>query len=208
MITLELVDHDLQVQLQQASATTQLAFQKAMRDITAYAHRILAQNMGDGGFIGVRTGMMRRAIKEEVTVDASGMTGRVYLDPAMGRYFDIQETGGTIMPTNAQFLTIPLAAMLTGSGVARGTARDVFATPQAFGFQSTFIAHGVIFGVETGGAKALGTVVPLFALKASVTIPGTHYLQQTLDQILGWIQQRLEDATGEVVRIVDGAATP
>ena len=82
--------------------------------------------------------------------------------------------------------------MLTGNGVARGTAAQVKANPVAFGFKATFIpkGHDVIMGVPLAAKHR--TAIPLFALKPSVTIPGRHFIDATLDQNRDWIQARFE----------------
>jgi hypothetical protein len=91
--------------------------------------------------------------------------------------------------------------MNTGNGVARASAHQVRDNPSAYGFKSTFIPKGkhVIMGVPLGASK---TIVPLFALKPSVTIPGRHYLETTLTQNWSWIADRLEKITGEATNVI------
>jgi hypothetical protein len=94
-------------------------------------------------------------------------------------YAEIQERGGTITAKDT-LLTIPLDAMLTGRGIARGTAHEVIDNPGRFGFDGTFFSRGVLMGRRGEGADA--EVEPLFALRRSVTIPAHPYAQPALDQ--------------------------
>lgn len=201
MIQLTFDDGGLAINLAQAPQVIGLQLQKWMTDVLAHLHAAVARNMGNGGLIGVRTGDLRRALMERVTVTGDGITGELWPDPAQVPYGSIQEDGGTVIPKTAQALTIPLDAMLTSNGVARGTAGQVKADPQAFGFTSTFIpkGHSVIMGKE-----ANGSVVPLFALVPSVTIPGRHYLATTLIQEWAWIADRLETVAGDTVNVLFG----
>ena len=92
------------------------------------------------------TGDFVRSITSEPIAESgneiSGRTGSNL------EYAEIQEKGGTIHAKNVRFLTIPLEAFMTGQGVARGTARDVIAHPEEFGYDGTFFSKGVLFGKE------------------------------------------------------------
>lgn len=206
-------DGGLSVNVSQAPQATPIVLQKWMTRVVQHVHQAVARNIGDGGLIGRRSGNLARAIVDLVTVTSDGATGAVWPDPAKAPYGAIQESGGTIVPTRAQALAIPLPAMLTGNGVARGTAAQVRDNPAAFGFKATFIpkGHDVIMGTLLGSGsrpKGLkghaGDIVPLFALKPSVTIPGRHYLDITLRQELTWIADQLEQLTGDIVRVTFG----
>ena len=75
-------------------------------------------------------------------------------------YAFIHEFGGTITASRTKYLTIPLAAAKTASGVARGPARS---------FQNTFVRMtraGLIIFQKQGDSS-----VPLFLLRKSVDIP-------------------------------------
>ena len=72
----------------------------------------------------------------------------------------LQEEGGTITPKKASWLTIPLDAARTASGVARGNARS---------FSDTFFHEtkdGRLFLMQKRGDD----IVPLFRLVKSVTL--------------------------------------
>ncbi len=122
-----------------------------------------------------RTGDFSRSIVSEPLLDSgneiSGRTGSNL------EYAEIQEKGGTIHAKNVRNLTIPLDAFMTGQGVARGTARDVIADPQAYGYDGTFFSKGVLFGKQGEEAE------PLFALKPSVTLPARPWAQPAADEV-------------------------
>jgi hypothetical protein len=197
--------------LQQAPTVIGVQLQKWLTLSLAHLHAAVARNIGTGGLIGRRTGNLARALMEQITVTADGVTGELWPDPDKVPYGAIQEDGGTIVPKSAQALAIPLAAMLTGNGVARGTAAQVRQAPSAFGYQRTFIPKGknVILGVigdarfaGTKGKGGRGSIIPLFALAKSVAIPGRHYMATTLIQEWPWIADLLEQITGETVNVI------
>lgn len=108
-------------------------------------------------------------------------------------YARIQDQGGTIHPKTAKFLTIPLEAVLTASGVARYSARDIIENPKVGGFDGTFFRNGMLFG--TAGHE----ITPLFVLKASVTIPAHHYMAAALAGIQPEAERKLRNVLQEMV---------
>lgn len=201
MITLSYTDNGIAADLSRAPNVTALQLQKWMDRVVKYVAAAVQRNIGNGGLIGRRTGNLARAVKSVVTVTGAGhVVGTVWPDRDLVPYGDIHEDGGTIVPTRSQALTIPLKAMLTGNGVARGTAQQVRQNPTAFGFTGTFVAKGVIFGKE--GKQ----IIPLFALKPSVVIPARHLFGTTLTQSIVWMQDELERITGESVTLIFGEA--
>ncbi|MGH7961771.1 MAG: hypothetical protein ACRERD_08085, partial [Candidatus Binatia bacterium] len=107
---------------------------------------------------------------------------------AAQRYGHFLIRGGTIRPRHARFLAIPLPAARTAAGVSRfpSPLRQSLAAAYPAG---TFVAKGVLFGklgaTATGrqrttrkntGFGARAAVVPLFALKRSVTIKPHDYV--------------------------------
>lgn len=202
-MTLTFDDGGLRANLEHAPNVTGVQLQKWMDMVVKHLAKAVQANIAKGGgFIGRRTGTLARSITFAVTISAGQIVGDVWPDLAIAPYGEIQETGGTIVPKHGVALAVPLPAMLTPNGVARGTAAAVKANPQAFGFVGTFIAKGVIFG-----KIARGAIVPLFALKGSVTLPARRYLAQTLAAELNWIQSALETVTGETVTLItDGRA--
>jgi hypothetical protein len=203
MIKLTFSDGGLAVQLEQMPQIMATVFQQWMTEVLQRLHAAVNRNMGPGpgeGLVGVRTGAMRRALTELVTVLPNGILGELFVDADKVPYGDIQEDGGTIFPRNGQYLTIPLDAMLTGNGVARATARQVGDSPEAFGFSGTFVpkGHSVIMATLAG----THTAIPIFALVTSVTIPAKRYLATTITQEWAWIADRLEQLTGEAVNVM------
>lgn len=145
----------------------------------------------------------------------------------------IKEYGGTIRPKNARFLTIPFASgkALTASGQPRFTARQLFESPESFGYTGAFIAKGVIFGelrgkayVErTTGRKVKGpssrggiggkwNIEPLFALASQVTQQavngGKGYLRSTVQDALkrGLHREKIDAAVKKRIAAVTGGA--
>jgi hypothetical protein len=121
----------------------------------------------------------------------------VFVDSSKAIYGNIQEHGGTVLPKKGQFLAIPLPAMQTRNGVSRGSAGDVKANPAAYGFVGTFVRKSVIFGKMEDKS-----IIPLFALKKSVTLPARRYLELTLEQELKWGVNKLEEITRETVQLL------
>ena len=77
-------------------------------------------------------------------------------------YANIQEVGGTIRPTRAQYLTVPLPAALNSNGTMK--------FPSARHYPKTFVQRSrrgnlIIF------QKQGRSIIPLFVLKKSVRIP-------------------------------------
>ena len=202
MISLTYTDNGLSVNLAKAPQVTSLQLQKWMTQVVAHVHAVVARNIGDGGLIGRRTGNLARAIMDRVAIEGGQVIGEVWPDPSKVAYGAIQEFGGTVVPKHGQYLTIPIDAMLTSNGVARGTAAQVRDNPGGFGFTGTFVAKGVIFGKEGTGKRA--SIIPLFALKRSVVIPAHNYLDVTFQQELTWIMDALERIAQESVSLIFG----
>jgi hypothetical protein len=153
----------------------------------------------------VNTGALRRSIGYKLLDDRTLTVGSMH--PVDGRplaYAAQVEFGGTIRPRNARFLAIPLShfrgnTVMTKSGVGGISARDVRANPQEFGFEETFVAKGIIFGRLPGGRTVRGiggkwSIVPLFALKASVTQPARPFLIPTVTENAKAITAEIETA--------------
>ena len=124
----------------------------------------------------VRTGNLRNSINVgPIQESASEIRGPVGTNAL---YAAIQNYGGTITPKSAQYLTIPLDAAKTPSGVARFSARQIIANPGEGGYKSTFFRNQVLFGVQQGG-----TIEALFALKSSITIPARPFMEPGLESV-------------------------
>lgn len=139
-----------------------------------------------GEVLHVRSGSLRRSITPgPIQEDATSISGPVGTNQIYAR---IQELGGEIHAKNAANLTIPLDAASYSSGVARFSAREVIDNPSVAGMRSTFFAKGVLFGSDGN------SIVPLFALKPSVTLPARPYMSTGLQRAQGEIGNRLSNA--------------
>jgi len=129
-----------------------------------------------GAVLHRRTGNLARAVGWELQQGAEKVTGRVGIikqGPAL-KYSMIHMSGGVLRPTHGQWLTIPLPAMLTSAGVARGTARSV---PNSFFIRSK---RGNLLLVR----KRPGGIEPLFVLKREVRIPKRDFFTGPKDQTI------------------------
>lgn len=96
-------------------------------------------------------------------------------------YANIHETGGTIKPKNAKYLTIPTSANKTGAGQTRYSAPELFDSFK----NKAFFANDMLFLKQKGGVK------PMFSLKKRVEIPERKYLSRTLEQTQRKVMNRL-----------------
>lgn len=203
----------LTAKLAAASAQAGKRLLARMRPIGTRLHQVVQrEKIARGGLLQPRTGNLQRSIQSAAnnpgatTVEGDALSTRVWFDAAIAKYGAIHEYGGTIVPKRSQNLAIPLPAMKTGNGVSRGTAREVFANPQAFGFKHVFVAKNVIFGYQGHGARGMVTTVPLFVLKRSVVIPARRPLRSTLEGSREWIAGEITAATQEVVAWLESAS--
>jgi hypothetical protein len=101
------------------------------------------------------------------------------------KYARIQELGGTITPKKAKFLAIPLPAALSSTGIPLMPGpRD---WPNTFCRKSK--AGNLIIFQKRGT-----TIVPLYVLKLSVTIPPRLNMRTTLVGGVGYFVDRAADA--------------
>jgi hypothetical protein len=152
----------------------------------------------------VRSGQLRASVRERI-IDQKGEAieggvgfGTVYAWPHVG------EAGEKtiITPKRAKYLTIPLEAAMTPSGVAKGSALngpwgDTFIAKSKRGNLIIFGRMKMYQSVKVKGTKVRGVsirkmgnkIVPLFLLKKSVTIPARIHPSE----ILGWISPKMVD---------------
>jgi len=129
----------------------------------------------------VRSGDLRRSMAAmAVEEDSHGIRGGMVAGQGLP-YAPIHEHGGTIVPKNGTYLTIPIGEALTDAGVARFGALDA----EAEGYK-TFVRNNIIFGVKDG------QLFPLFILVTSVTIPARPFVGPTLDANRDWIEDRIQ----------------
>lgn len=138
---------------------------------------------GESG-LHVRTGALKSSIVAlPIEREEHCITGKVVAGQKL-RYARIQEYGGTIKPKKAKFLAIPLNAVKTAAGVARFSPREAAAA----GYPHTFVRSGVLFG------KQGDQVVPLFALRRSVTLPARPYMRPALEAMRPKIEEGIRAA--------------
>lgn len=107
-----------------------------------------------------RTGELSRSFQMSLSgTRLNDLTLRVF---SRSPYAKIQEYGGTIVPKKAQWLAIPLDAVKTKGGVARGGPRD---------YQNTFFAKSKKGNLILFQKDSSGGIIPLFVMKKEVTIP-------------------------------------
>lgn len=134
----------------------------------------------------VRTGRLRAAYSHQLRTAGTDLELDVGViktgaDAEPLKYAAIHEFGGVINAKPGGFLAIPLAGAMTGRGVSRGTPRS---------FPNTFAKWGVIIQKQAGGE-----LLPLFALKRSVTIPARPALLPALMRVLPELGITLRDET-------------
>jgi hypothetical protein len=177
----------------------------------AMAHQVMRREVGEAqlklaaamkrnikALFKQHTGDFVRSISMEPIVDSgdeiSGRTG------SNEEYAEAHEEGYWIDAKNVRNLTIPLEAFMTASGVARGSARDVIANPEAFGYDGTFFSKGVLFGKlplgekrEAKGATIEG-VEALFALKPSIKLPQRRWARPAAQEVQPQFQEAMRAA--------------
>lgn len=123
----------------------------------------------------VRSGRLRSSIRHELRETSSGGLELVLRAGGGGEsgivnYAGIQEYGGTIRPTRAKNLAIPLDGALTGAGVPRwpGGPRGA---PMELGL-AMGIGKRRLFLVD----RATGE--PMYLLVKSVTVRGKHFMRK------------------------------
>ena len=152
----------------------ELGLREGMTATVAHIRRKKLQ----GQELNTRSGDLRRSIRARVTKRGHKFIGSVgsNLD-----YAAIHEFGKVVTPTQSQWLTIPLDAAKTGSGVSRGGARS---------FSNTFFhmtKDKRLFIMQTQGKG----FVPLFRLVKSVRIEETHYVSDSIKEMLPRIQKMI-----------------
>lgn len=168
---------------------------KSMRESLLHVSGVSRRRFLSGRPLKVRSGRLRSSLK------VPGMEGIFKIErramEILGRlgtkvpYGPTHEYGATIKPVRKQWLTIPLGAVKTPAGVARGRARD---------FQNTFFRRsktGNLILFQKRGER----IIPLFVLKKQVKIPKRPYLDPAVRKSLGWITDRFSKniAEGAVV---------
>jgi len=179
------------------------AIYKGFQTATLETENRLKQNIS-GIFLKVRSGRLRSSIGSMVSIKEDGLLGEVGSGIRTGEktpYASIHETGGTITPKRVRYLTIPLNAALTPSGVARFTARELFAGVS--NYDDSFVKKSsagnlIIFGVQKRGKS--NKITPLFLLRNSVTLPGSQYMSLTANEIMAEVVDIISRGIDEALK--------
>lgn len=153
-----------------------------LRNVGAFHTRAIARRFvpygsgsasGFGGSIQRRSGATLRTSGFEVSSDRSSV--RMFVGGPAAPGTAVQEYGGTIYPKRKKYLTVPLRAALTPSGVLRGGARLVDRGGEWFtadGRPTVIFAGrgGTRIIAEVRGAGRSRRLTPLYALRKSVTL--------------------------------------
>jgi hypothetical protein len=169
---------------------------KRLRLIGASLMGIIVREKLSGNPLERRTGTLSRAIYEQVDVDGPDAVLTIGADKSKAPQAAIQEFGGTIVPTKAAHLAIPLDAARTARGVSRVSAREFMDNPQSLGFERAFVHRSLSGNLNILGVNG-SQVEPVFALKDQVTLPERSYLRSTLRERKDWILSELGAAARE-----------
>lgn len=168
---------------------------KSMRESLIYISGVSRRRFLSGKPLKVRSGRLRNSLKVpgmegifKIVRSAMKILGRLGTRVPYG---PTHEYGATIKPIRSQWLTIPLQAVKTRAGVARGRARD---------FTNTFFRRSKTGNLILFQKRGKG-IVPLFVLKKQVKIPKRAFLEPAVKKSLGWITDRFSRniAEGAVV---------
>jgi hypothetical protein len=164
----------------------------------------------DGGLLQNRSGLLRRSFGFDVTgsiAKGSQLTLAVFSSGV--KYARLQEYGGVIRPKRSQYLTIPLKAAMTASGVQRypNGARGLFTSypdqmrvvrsPKS---GNLFIVSDGKPGAKTDKGKNSKTQW-LYILKKSVNIPPRLGFRKTFESptMVGDRRARMRAATNRAL---------
>lgn len=213
-------DKGIIMRLDQAPQVSGKALRNAFRRIGQKYETTIKGEFLSGQLLTPRTGTGRRSIFHRIETDATGgetgdIVAVVGADLGTARYMRLQALGGIIRPKRGQYLAIPIGEAKTGNGVPRFSARDLISDPGAYGYDSTFIAKNIIFGVKgrfrrgtVEGQRvsvrqgSVGTAIPLFVLRTSVTIPARNYLIAATERLKPFVREEADKIGETVVRFI------
>lgn len=139
----------------------------------------------------VRSGRLRGSIRHRVYWRGNTLVGRLGTNVIYGR---IHEKGGTIVPVNRKWLTIPTKHAKTPVGVVRGRAGS---------FANTFLLkpskEKPNRPMMIMQRKGKNDVVPLFILKKRVQIPKRPFLRPSIDDNMGLIKNSIAKMIKEAI---------
>ncbi len=156
---------------------------------------------GPGKTLNVVTGMLRRSIRHRVGGGKSALLVAIGVTrgPAT-KYAAIHEHGGTITPTKAKYLAIPLQRAAGGRprfpGGPRSVPGDTFVLKAKSG--NLFIVRAKrVRGKPKGKVTGLEF---LFLLRKSVRIPARHWLSEGVRRQIGAFEVSLQDDVDRILK--------
>jgi phage gpG-like protein len=139
------------------------------------AVRFIKQERLSGDPIKVRTGHLRRSIRHKLFPrDLKAVVGTNVI------YAETLEEGDTITPKRARLLTIPMPAVMTPAGVARGSAREVTKNYRDSWWEKSESGTPILWGLKTDASRK---PIPLFWGAKKVTIKGRHFFRDALEHV-------------------------
>lgn len=136
------------------------------------------------GSLSRRSGKLSSRFRRE-NVEDQGNASEVRAQFTISGIAAVHERGATIRPKRAQYLTIPLPAALSGSGVPL--------RPSARAWKNTFVAKskkGSLLIFQKRGKE----IVPLYALVKQVVIPKRLNFQEAFDAGLDLLADKIAQA--------------
>ena len=184
MLVLDTNSREIGVRYDQAQKLLPSLLYKTLQRVGAHLQRAVIARLRDASAPKVRTGNLSRSTFVRIETSGNEILVRVGVDLMKAPQGRIQELGGTVVPTRAKYLTVPVGQALTAAGVMRVNARQFITNPASLHFVGSFVnpRRTAIMGVRTDGSAE-----PVFALKTRVQIKPTGYLSKTAAQEKAWI---------------------
>ena len=130
-----------------------------------------------------RSGNLLDSLREGIRV--TGTTFDVQCSIGGVEYLKIQEYGGTLTPSSGQYLAIPLEAALNSDGTPiKANPRD---------WDKTFVQMSKAGNLLVFRRNGAG-ITPLYALKATVTVPARLGARKVAAEQMPYLRQRVLDA--------------
>ena len=163
-------------------------------DAANYVETQLKTNALTGGILKVRSGRLRNSIGFLITASKTELTAEIgsgvrQREPV--KYAAILEQGGTIIPKNKQFLTVPLGYKGNPVMTPTGTVKAGMTAGELHAKKKTFIIVKTIF-LKTGKRA----IKPIYSLVRSVNIPAFKYMEKTAQAAA----QRVQEIIGEGIK--------
>lgn len=165
-------------------------FAEAWHAATRFVTRKMIDN-ASGKILHRRTGALS---KIQYTIDKKKIVSIIGNRVISGNpvpYAAIHEYGGTIRPTRAKNLAIPIGRAKTAAGVARFRPRDI----ERSGYDDSVCFRSKAGNLILWGVKNLKTkkkLTPLFVLKKSVRVPARHWVSKTVKESQAGVVTEME----------------